>query len=143
LADFEGIIASRFPPAVKCASPLFASCPRPVGRPLLAAFAGGALVSLPFVAGPLTRAALHGDGTALAAALVAAAFPPALSIALGAWAGSPRPFEALYTCLWYVGVQTPALDFMGATAAPDPWPFAAAVPVLLAAAALGRSRAAR
>jgi hypothetical protein len=41
---------------------------------------------------------------------------------------------------WYVAVQTPALDFMGATAAPHPWPFAVAVPVLLAAAALGRAR---
>lgn len=124
-------------------SPLLASCPRPVLRPLLAALTGGALVGLPFVAGPLLRATLAGDGTAAAAALVAAAFAPALSLALGAWAASPRPFEALYTCLWYVGVQTPALDFMGATAAPNPWPFAAAVPALLAAAALGRSRASR
>jgi hypothetical protein len=77
------------------------------------------------------------------AALVAMLFPPALALALGAWAGSPRPFEALYTCLWYVGVQTPALDFMGATATPNTWPFAAAVPILLAVAALGRARAIR
>ena len=123
--------------------PVLASCPHPVRRPLLAAFAGGALVGTLFVAGPILRAGLSGNGKGVAAALVAMVFPPALALALGAWAGSPRPFEALYTCLWYVGVQTPALDFMGATAAPNLWPFAAAVPVLLAVAAAGRSRSLR
>jgi hypothetical protein len=97
-------------------------------------------VGATLLVGPIVRAGSAGDLTALAAVAVAVAFPPALSLALGAWAGSPRPFEALYTCLWYVGVQTPALDFMGATTAPRPGPFAAAVPVLLAAAALGRAR---
>lgn len=121
-------------------APVLACCPRPVSRPLLAAFAGGALVGALLLAGPMVRAGSAGDPTALAAVAVAVAFPSALSLALGAWAGSPRPFEAIYTCLWYVAVQTPALDFMGATAAPHPWPFAAAVPVLLAAAALGRAR---
>lgn len=137
------LLWSRLGAPDPAAAPLFASCPRPVARPLLAAFTGGVLVGVPFVAAPLARAALHGDGTALAATLVAAAFPPALSIALGAWAGSSRPFEALYTCLWYVGVQTPELDFMGATAAPNPWPFAVAVPVLVAAGAVGRGLATR
>jgi hypothetical protein len=88
----------------------------------------------------MLRAGLAGNGGAGVAALVALVFPPALALALGAWAGSPRPFEALYTCLWYVGLQTPALDFMGATATPNRWPFAASVPVLLVLAAAGRAR---
>ena len=124
-------------------APVLAACPRPVGRPLLAAFVGGALLGSLFVAGAILRAALSGHAAGLAAALVAIAFPPALALMLGAWSGSPRPFEALYTCLWYVGVQTPTLDFMGATPAPNLLPFAAAVPLLLAAAAVGRARALR
>jgi len=122
---------------------VLASCPGPVRRPLLAAFVGGSLMGALFVAGPIARASWAGEGPAVAAGLVAAVFPPALALALGAWAGTPRPFEALYTCLWYVGAQTPLLDFMGATAAPNPWPFAASVPVLLAVGAAGRSRALR
>jgi hypothetical protein len=123
-------------------APVLACCPRPVMRPLLAAFVGGSLVGALFVAAPFARAALAHDSAGAAASLVAAVFPPALALTLGAWAQTPRVFEALYTCLWYVGAQTPSLDFMGATATPNPWPFAAAVPVLLLLASLGRARSA-
>jgi hypothetical protein len=119
------------------------SCPRPVQRPVAAAFVAGVLVAAPFVLATCVRATFAGHVTGLAAALCAALFPAALGLALGSWASSPKPFEAAYTALWYLALQTPALDFMGATPAPDPWPFLAAVPALLAVAAAGRARALR
>jgi hypothetical protein len=124
------LVWSRLGASDPAVAPVLAACPRPVARPLLAAFAGGALVAALLLTGPISRAVAAGQATTLAALAVAVSFPPALSLALGAWARTPRPFEALYTCLWYVGMQTP----------PNPAPFAAAVPLLLAAAAVGRAR---
>jgi hypothetical protein len=134
------LVWSRLGAPDPAVAPVLAACARPVARPLLAAFVGGALVGALLLAGPISSAVAAGHGAALAALAVAVSFPPALSLALGAWARTPRPFEALYTCLWYVGVQTPPLDFMGATSAPNAAPFAATVPLLLIAAAAGRAR---
>jgi hypothetical protein len=47
---------------------------------------------------------------------IGAVFIPTSALALGAWSGSSKPFEILYTLLWYVGPMhaTIPLDFMGA-----------------------------
>jgi hypothetical protein len=124
-------------------APVLRSCPRPVLRAVVSAYLAGVVVGAVFLAGPALRAGLGGSVPALVAALGATLFPPALALALGSWAGTPKAFEALYTALWYVAVQTPALDFMGATASPNPWPFLLSVPVLLLAAAGGRAWGAR
>jgi hypothetical protein len=120
-------------------APVLRSCPHPVLRGVASAFVAGVLVGAVFLAGPAVRAGLAGDVRVLGALSCVLLFPPALALALGSWAGTPKAFEALYTALWYVGVQTPALDFMGATPSPSPWPFLASVPALLGAAALARA----
>jgi hypothetical protein len=40
---------------------------------------------------------------------------PTLALALGVWTGSSRPFEGLFTGLWYIGPlnQVPGFDFTG------------------------------
>jgi hypothetical protein len=124
-------------------APVLLSCPHPVRRTLAAAFTAGALLGLLFAIGPAVRAAMAGDTTRLLAALASTCFPPALALAAGAWTGTPKAFEAGYTALWYVAAQTPSLDFIGATPQPNPLPFLAAAPVLIAVAAAGRARALR
>jgi hypothetical protein len=124
-------------------APVVLSCAHPVRRGLAASFAAGVLIGLLFALGPLLRAALSADATRLTAGLASTFFPPALALAAGAWAGSPKVFEGGYTALWYVAAQTPSLDFLGATPQPNPWPFLASVPVFLALAAAGRARALR
>jgi hypothetical protein len=44
-----------------------------------------------------------------------ALFIPSLALALGVWTNSSRPFEALFTALWYGGPlnHVPGLDFTG------------------------------
>ena len=57
------------------------------------------------------------------------------ALALGAWSGASKPFEALYTVLWYIGPLQPtaALDFMGASDGG----VAAAMPAVTALATVG------
>jgi len=47
--------------------------------------------------------------------LAGALFIPSLALALGVWAKSSRPFEGLFTALWYSGPlnRVPGLDFTG------------------------------
>jgi hypothetical protein len=79
-------------------------------------------------------------------AAVGAAFIPALALALGAWTGKEKTFQAVYLVLWYVGPANgiAAMDFMGvtgrATGAGATPGFAAATLVLLGLAWLGRGR---
>jgi hypothetical protein len=51
--------------------------------------------------------------------LIGALFIPTFALALGVWSGSGKPFEILYTLLWYVGPlhAIPQLDFMGSAPA--------------------------
>jgi hypothetical protein len=137
------LLWSRLGAPDSAVAPVLLSGPHPVRRALAASYAAGALLGLLFVLGPLLRAALAADGARLLAGLAAMLFPPALALAAGAWAGTPKAFEGGYTALWYVAAQTPSLDFLGATPHPNPLPFLAAVPVLLVLAAAGRARALR
>lgn len=116
--------------------PLLRACPHPVSRPLLARFAAGVAIGLPFVC---VRALGAGSESLLVVA-AALLFPPALAVALGGVTGSAKAFEAAWAATWYLALQTPTLDFFGATSAPNPGPFLAAVPALLLFAGAVQSR---
>jgi hypothetical protein len=109
----------------------------------------GVNVSLLTGMGTGLRLALAHEWSGLLAWAVGALFIPSLALALGTWSGSSKPFEALYTVLWYVGPMNglAVLDFMGAlpesTAAGAHWTFLGATVVLVVLAALGRWRQVR
>jgi len=77
---------------------------------------------------------------------IGALFIPTLALSLGVWSGTGKPFEILYTVLWYIGPlhAIPQFDFMGsapATAATRcPQIYLLLTCVLAAAALLGRKR---
>lgn len=89
------------------------------GRPLLAAFAAGVLVTALAVSGAAVRLGLLGRWPELAGLVAAILFVPALALVLGAVSGSPRAFEGFYLVLWYLGPVNRAgrLDFTTAPAA--------------------------
>jgi hypothetical protein len=95
------------------------SVPRPALRQLPATWLAGVVVAVVAGSGAWLFLALHGEMAGLLAWLVGALFVPALSLALGVWAGNSRAFEAVYLLWWYGGLieQVPALDYAGATAA--------------------------
>jgi len=79
---------------------------------------GGVLVAL-LAGGGFGLRNLHtGNIRGVLAWLVGALFTPTLALALGVWSGTGKPFEILYTLLWYVGPMhaIPQLDFMGSAA---------------------------
>jgi ABC-type transport system involved in multi-copper enzyme maturation permease subunit len=94
------------------------SVPRPALRQLPATWLAGVVVAVVAGSGAWLFLALHGEMVSLLAWLVGALFVPALSLALGVWAGNSRAFEAVYLLWWYAGLieQVPALDYAGATA---------------------------
>jgi hypothetical protein len=71
-------------------------------------------------------------------------FIPSLALALGTWSGSSKPFEVIYTVLWYCGPVSglSAPDFMSITNASNPTGkflvYLGCVLVLLGLAILGR-----
>lgn len=89
---------------------------------------------------------LAGNVRGAMAWLIGALFVPTLALSLGVWSGSGKPFEILYTLLWYIGPlhATPQLDFMGsapATAATRyPLIYLVLTCVLAVAALAGRKR---
>jgi len=82
----------------------------------------------------------------LSAWAIGALFIPTAALCLGVWSSSSKPFEILYTLLWYVGPMhgLPAFDFMGsapATAATRyPLVYLALTAILFALAIAGRKR---
>jgi hypothetical protein len=72
-------------------------------------------VSIATGAGLGIRLLLSAAWPSLAAWLAGVLFVPTLALALGAWSGSPRPFEAIFTVWWYIGAMNhaPGLDFTG------------------------------
>jgi hypothetical protein len=63
------------------------------------------------------RLLLGGNWRGFVAWLIGAAFIPTLALALGVWSETSKPFEIVYTLLWYVGPlhATVPLDFMAST----------------------------
>jgi hypothetical protein len=100
-------------------SPLLFSAPHPIARQLPAVWCAGVVLALITGSGFALRLVLGGNWRGLAAWLIGAAFIPSLALALGVWSGTGKPFEILYTLLWYVGPMhaTVPLDFMGSAPA--------------------------
>jgi hypothetical protein len=127
-------------------SELVFSAAWPLRRQLPAAWAAGFLLALATGIGVAVRFALAGNWPALGAWAIGAAFIPTLALALGAWSGTSRPFEAIYLSLWYIGPiqQVAPMDFMGAVAdavkAGVPLAYLVGTVLLGAAAVLGRRR---
>jgi hypothetical protein len=100
-------------------SQLLFSAPHPIARQLPAVWCAGAVLALITGSGFALRLLGAGNWRGLLAWLIGAAFIPTLALALGVWSGTSKPFEILYTLLWYVGpmhAQVP-LDFMGSAPA--------------------------
>jgi hypothetical protein len=125
---------------------LFFSAPHPLRCQLPAAWLAGVIVALLTGSGVGVRLILTGDWASAQAWTVGTLFIPTLALALGTWSGSSKPFEALYTFLWYMGPvnQTPALDFMGAVdesvAAGVPWYYMALTILLLGLAVVAQKQ---
>jgi hypothetical protein len=125
-------------------SALLFSTPRPILRPIAAAWLAGAALSLAVATGVIVRVILSGDLLGLVALVIGAGFVPAFALAAGTWSGGTKLFEVLYLLLWYVGPanRVAALDYTGTSAGAIPETtarFAVATLALLALAALGRA----
>jgi len=98
---------------------LIFSAPHPISRQLPAVWLAGVLLALLTGAGFGLRLLLTGNIRGVLAWLVAALFIPTFALALGVWSGTGKPFEILYTLLWYAGPMHafPQLDFMGSAPA--------------------------
>jgi hypothetical protein len=98
---------------------LIFSAPHPISRQLPAVWLAGLLLALLSGCGFGLRLSLTGNIRGVLAWVVGALFIPTLALALGIWSGTGKPFEILYTLLWYVGPMhaIPQLDFMGSAPA--------------------------
>jgi hypothetical protein len=96
-------------------SQLLFSAPHPIARQLLAVWSAGVVLALITGGGFALRLLATGDIRALAVWAGGAIFIPTFALALGVWSGTTKPFEIIYTLLWYVGPMhaTVPLDFMG------------------------------
>jgi len=94
---------------------LIFSSPHPISRQLPAVWLAGVLLALLTGGGFGLRLLLTGNIRGVLAWLVGVLFIPTFALALGVWSGTGKPFEILYTLLWYVGPMhaIPQLDFMG------------------------------
>lgn len=116
---------------------LLFSSERSLSRQLPALWTAGLLVAVLTGFGAGFRLMLSANWHSLAAWSAAALFIPSCALALGAWTGASKTFEAIYTIWWYVGPghQIPGLDFMGLTpASSSPLLYAVFAALLLAAA---------
>jgi len=119
---------------------LFSSV-RSLSRQFPALWTAGVIVALLTGSGAGLRLAIAADWQSFAAWLAGACFIPSLALALGAWSGGSRAFEAIYTVWWYIGPahQIPELDFMGTTpASSSPLTYAMAAVLLISLAYLRR-----
>ena len=125
---------------------LLFSAPHPISRQLPAVWLAGVLVAILSGSGFALRLLVGGNWRGLFAWLIGALFVPTSALALGVWSGSAKPFEILYTLLWYLGPMhaLPALDYAAsAPATPSthyPLFYLALTAVFAVAALLGRKR---
>jgi hypothetical protein len=125
---------------------LLFSAPYPISRQLPAVWIAGVLLAVLTGAGFAVRLLVGGHWRGLFAWLVGALFIPSCALALGVWSGSAKPFEILYTLLWYLGPMhaVPALDYAGSapatSATPYPFLYLALTAAFALAALLGRKR---
>jgi hypothetical protein len=97
------------------ATQLVFSCPRILARQFPASWLAGVFVAIFTGFGAAIRLAIAGEHADLLAWFVAVLFIPSLALALGAWSGGGKFFEALYVVLWYIGPMNhvPGIDFTG------------------------------
>lgn len=100
-------------------SQLLFSAPHPISRQLPAVWLAGVLLALLTGSGFALRLLAGGNARGLVAWLIGALFIPSLALALGIWSGSSKPFEIIFTLLWYIGPMhaVSQLDFMGSAPA--------------------------
>jgi hypothetical protein len=91
--------------------------PHPALRQPPATWLAGVAFTLAAGSGAWLHLILAGETVSLLGWFTGALFVPALALALGAWTGSSRAFEAGYLFLWYLGPfeGIPALDYTGAS----------------------------
>jgi hypothetical protein len=125
---------------------LLFSAPHPISRQLPAVWLAGFVVAILTGSGFALRLLLSGNWRGLFAWLVGALFIPTAALALGIWSGSVKPFEILYTLLWYLGPMHAFPTFDYAASAPAtpathyPLFYLALTAVFAAAGLLGRKR---
>jgi len=125
---------------------LLFSAPHPISRQLPAVWLAGVFVAVVTGSGFALRLLLGGNWRGLLAWLIGAMFVPTLALALGVWSGSAKPFEILYTLLWYLGPMHafPALDYAASAPATSstryPFLYLALTAAFALAAVLGRKR---
>lgn len=96
-------------------SQLLFSAPHPIARQLTAVWFAGVTLAVITGGGFALRLLIGGEFRGVLVWGIGAIFIPTSALALGVWSGSSKPFEILYTLVWYVGpmhAMVP-LDFMG------------------------------
>ena len=122
-------------------SALIFSSAQSLARQFPAMWLAGVMVALVTGSGVALRLLMAADAPGFAAWLAAALFIPTLALALGAWTGTSKTFEAIYTAWWYMGPgnHIPFIDFMGTTArSSQPLPYFLLAATLLLIAFAGR-----
>ena len=91
------------------------SCARILPRQLPAAWLAGVLIAVVTGGGVAARLLVAANYQGVLGWFCGALFIPSLALALGVWTNSSRPFEALFTALWYSGPlnRIPGFDFTG------------------------------
>jgi hypothetical protein len=123
---------------------LIFSAPRVLSRQLSAGWFVGVLIGVVTGGGVAVRLLLARNYAGLLGWFAGTLFIPTLALALGVWTASSRPFEGLYTSLWYIGPlnRVPGFDFTGAANDPHTFKYACLYLVLtsalLASALFGR-----
>ena len=99
---------------------LIFSAPRVLPRQLPAGLLVGVLIAVGAGGGVAVRLLLARNYAGLLGWCAGALFIPTLALALGVWAASSRPFEGLFTGLWYMGPlnRIPGFDFTGGANGP-------------------------
>jgi hypothetical protein len=123
---------------------LIFSAPRVLQRQLPAGWFVGVVIAVVTGGGVALRLLLARNYAGFLGWSAGALFIPTLALALGVWTASSRPFEALFTSLWYVGPlnRVPGFDFTGGANGPHTVKYACLYLVLtsalLASALFGR-----
>jgi hypothetical protein len=91
------------------------ACPGILRRQLPAEWLAGVLIAVVTGGGVAARLLFTANYQGVLGWFAGALFIPSLALALGVWAKSSRPFEGLFTALWYSGPlnRVPGLDFTG------------------------------
>jgi hypothetical protein len=123
---------------------LIFSAPRVLPRQLLVGWFVGVVIAVATGGGVAVRLLLARNYAGLLGWCAGALFIPTFALALGVWTASSRPFEGLFTGLWYMGPlnRIPGFDFTGGANGPDTVKYACLylvlTCVLLASALFGR-----